>query len=80
MELWSRPDVLIVHLKRFRSHGRYGEKISSEVFYPIEVCLCLCVCFLCLLDISYLTLVRTSTSRRTSAVRSGLRSRAICTT
>ena len=39
MEIWARPEILVVHFKRFRSHGRFGEKIDDEIYYPIEACI-----------------------------------------
>lgn len=38
MRLWKTPDVLIVHLKRFSSHGTWGQrrKIDEKVDFPIE--------------------------------------------
>jgi len=38
MELWSTPDVLVLHLKRFSTTGRWGarDKIETEVSFPLD--------------------------------------------
>ena len=37
MELWSRPDTLVIHLKRFSSSGLWREKIDADVLFPLRV-------------------------------------------
>ena len=34
-ELWTVPDILVVHIKRFSSEGRYREKDNTHVAFPI---------------------------------------------
>mmetsp|Transcript_7929 Transcript_7929/g.7800 ORF Transcript_7929/g.7800 Transcript_7929/m.7800 type:complete len:111 (+) Transcript_7929:518-850(+) len=34
MEIYKAPSVLIIHLKRFRTHGYYREKLSTVVTFP----------------------------------------------
>ena len=37
LELWTVPDILVVHLKRFGSGGRFGrDKVDLLVEFPIE--------------------------------------------
>eukprot|EP00051_Salpingoeca_urceolata_P019438 m.284199 g.284199 ORF g.284199 m.284199 type:complete len:259 (-) comp19422_c2_seq12:268-1044(-) len=37
LEIWSRPDVLGIHLKRFHHSGEgYRDKLENEVAFPIE--------------------------------------------
>ena len=35
-ELWRAPDILIIHLKRFRFQGRLRDKIEVKVDFPLE--------------------------------------------
>lgn len=35
-ELWKTPDVLVIHLKRFSSQGRFNNKIDVLVDFPLE--------------------------------------------
>ena len=35
-ELWTVPDILIVHLKRFSSEGRFRDKVDAHVDFPVE--------------------------------------------
>lgn len=34
-ELWSVPDILVVHLKRFSSEGRFRDKVDAHVDFPV---------------------------------------------
>ncbi|KAB8349840.1 hypothetical protein FH972_023853 [Carpinus fangiana] len=36
LELWTAPDILIVHLKRFNMQSRWRDKIDAKVDFPIE--------------------------------------------
>jgi ubiquitin carboxyl-terminal hydrolase 4/11/15 len=36
LEIWKTPDILIMHLKRFRVNGMRREKIDVNVDFPIE--------------------------------------------
>lgn len=36
IELWSTPDILIVHLKRFESSRSFSGKIDATIEFPIE--------------------------------------------
>merc|ERR1712061_486746 len=36
MGLWSLPDVLIIHLKRFRQTNNASNKLSTMVEFPLE--------------------------------------------
>jgi ubiquitin carboxyl-terminal hydrolase 8 len=36
IDIWSLPRLLIIHLKRFRHDGAWGDKISSFVDYPLN--------------------------------------------
>ena len=37
LELWTVPDILVVHLKRFGSGGRFGrDKVDLHVDFPID--------------------------------------------
>jgi ubiquitin carboxyl-terminal hydrolase 4/11/15 len=36
IELWSAPDILTIHLKRFESSRSFSDKIDIVVDYPIE--------------------------------------------
>lgn len=36
LEIWTIPDILVVHLKRFSSNSRMRDKIDVLVDYPIE--------------------------------------------
>jgi ubiquitin carboxyl-terminal hydrolase 31 len=38
MGLWSLPDVLIIHLKRFRQTDNASNKLSTLVEFPLEGC------------------------------------------
>ncbi|KAL9630907.1 MAG: hypothetical protein Q9204_004483 [Flavoplaca sp. TL-2023a] len=35
-ELWSAPDILVIHLKRFSSQGRLRDKLDVTVDFPVE--------------------------------------------
>ena len=35
-ELWRAPDILVIHLKRFRFQGRLRDKIEVRVDFPLE--------------------------------------------
>ncbi|KAL8732088.1 MAG: hypothetical protein Q9166_003042 [cf. Caloplaca sp. 2 TL-2023] len=35
-ELWTAPDVLVIHLKRFSSQGRLRDKLDVTVDFPVE--------------------------------------------
>ena len=35
-ELWKTPDVLVIHLKRFSSQGRFNNKLDVLVDFPLE--------------------------------------------
>ena len=35
-ELWRAPDILVIHLKRFRFQGRLRDKIEVKVDFPLE--------------------------------------------
>lgn len=37
MALWKTPEILIIQLKRFRTHNNHSAKISDLVTYPIEL-------------------------------------------
>lgn len=37
MALWKTPEVLIILLKRFRTHGNHSAKINELVTYPMEL-------------------------------------------
>ncbi|KAF2105941.1 hypothetical protein BDV96DRAFT_607854 [Lophiotrema nucula] len=36
LEIWTAPDILVVHLKRFSSHRAFRDKIEALVDFPIE--------------------------------------------
>ena len=36
MALWKLPDILVIHLKRFSSAGRSGQKIGDFVDFPTD--------------------------------------------
>lgn len=36
IELWSTPDILIIHLKRFESSRSFSGKIDATIEFPIE--------------------------------------------
>ena len=36
LQLWRVPSMLIIHLKRFKSEGRWKSKIQTLVNYPLE--------------------------------------------
>ena len=35
-ELWTVPDILVIHLKRFSSEGRLRDKVDACVDFPVE--------------------------------------------
>lgn len=35
MSLWTLPDILILHLKRFRQVGEKRNKLSTQVHFPL---------------------------------------------
>ncbi|KAL8873157.1 MAG: hypothetical protein Q9174_001326 [Haloplaca sp. 1 TL-2023] len=35
-ELWTAPDILVIHLKRFSSQGRLRDKLDVMVDFPVE--------------------------------------------
>ncbi|KAL8973222.1 MAG: hypothetical protein Q9197_002448 [Variospora fuerteventurae] len=35
-ELWTAPDILVIHLKRFSSQGRLRDKLDVRVDFPVE--------------------------------------------
>ena len=35
-ELWTVPDILVIHLKRFSSEGRLRDKVDAYVDFPVE--------------------------------------------
>ena len=36
IDIWKLPPLLIIHLKRFKYHGVWRDKITTMVDYPIE--------------------------------------------
>jgi len=36
MSLWTLPDILILHLKRFRQVGKRRNKLSSLIHFPVS--------------------------------------------
>lgn len=36
LEIWRLPVILIIHLKRFSFEGPKGEKIETNVVYPLR--------------------------------------------
>ena len=36
IDIWKLPPILIVHLKRFKYHGLWRDKITTNVDFPIE--------------------------------------------
>ncbi|GMM36448.1 putative ubiquitin-specific protease [Saccharomycopsis crataegensis] len=36
IELWSTPDILTIHLKRFENQRRFSDKIDCTIDFPIE--------------------------------------------
>lgn len=36
LQLWRVPPLLIIHLKRFKSEGRWKSKLQTNVTYPLE--------------------------------------------
>lgn len=36
IELWSVPDILTIHLKRFKSYRSFSDKVDTTVEFPIE--------------------------------------------
>ena len=37
MAVWSLPDCLVVHLKRFRDVAGWRDKIEAHVDFPLQV-------------------------------------------
>lgn len=35
-ELWKAPDIVVIHLKRFSSQGRFNNKLDVNVDFPLE--------------------------------------------
>ncbi|KAF2497990.1 UCH-domain-containing protein [Lophium mytilinum] len=36
LEIWTLPDILVVHLKRFSAHRNFRDKVDVAVDFPIE--------------------------------------------
>lgn len=36
VSVWSCPDILVIHLKRFRSTGSYRDKLDVQVDFPLR--------------------------------------------
>lgn len=36
IDIWRLPPLLIIHLKRFKYHGLWRDKITTHVDFPIE--------------------------------------------
>ncbi|KAF2732115.1 UCH-domain-containing protein [Polyplosphaeria fusca] len=36
LELWTVPDILVIHLKRFSAHRTFRDKIEALVDFPVE--------------------------------------------
>ncbi|CAI6337619.1 unnamed protein product [Periconia digitata] len=36
LEIWTAPDILVVHLKRFSSHRAFRDKVDALVDFPME--------------------------------------------
>ena len=36
LEIWTTPDILVVHLKRFSSHRAFRDKVDDLVDFPVE--------------------------------------------
>lgn len=36
LEIWTVPDILVVHLKRFSSHRAFRDKVDALVDFPVE--------------------------------------------
>ncbi|KAF1961868.1 UCH-domain-containing protein [Byssothecium circinans] len=36
LEIWTAPDILVVHLKRFSSHRAFRDKVDALVDFPVE--------------------------------------------
>jgi ubiquitin carboxyl-terminal hydrolase 4/11/15 len=36
LEIWTVPDILVVHLKRFSSHRTFRDKVDARVDFPVE--------------------------------------------
>ncbi|KAF2686306.1 cysteine proteinase [Lentithecium fluviatile CBS 122367] len=36
LEIWTTPDILVVHLKRFSSHRAFRDKVDELVDFPVE--------------------------------------------
>lgn len=35
-DFWRLPNILVVHLKRFRYQGQWKDKLNTNVIFPIE--------------------------------------------
>jgi hypothetical protein len=35
-KLWKLPDILVIHIKRFQSAGRWRDKVRTRVSFPLE--------------------------------------------
>ncbi|EDO18549.1 hypothetical protein Kpol_2001p54 [Vanderwaltozyma polyspora DSM 70294] len=35
LQLWSTPDILLIHLKRFENQSSFSDKIDDTVYFPI---------------------------------------------
>ena len=36
IDIWKLPQLLIIHLKRFKYHGLWRDKITTQVEYPVD--------------------------------------------
>ncbi|KAF1995476.1 UCH-domain-containing protein [Amniculicola lignicola CBS 123094] len=36
LEIWTAPDILVLHLKRFSSHRSFRDKIEALIDFPVE--------------------------------------------
>lgn len=36
IDIWKLPPLLVIHLKRFKYHGLWRDKITTNVDYPID--------------------------------------------
>ena len=36
IDIWKLPQLLIIHLKRFKYHGMWRDKINVNVDYPVD--------------------------------------------